>query len=202
MLWPTHLLLLSAHGAAAAIGKHIFMAADRSIHPRLELVVGNKAYSSWSLRAWLALRVAAGSGHFRETNVLLAGAGSDANRDDLWRHSPTGKVPSLKDHRLDITVWDSLAICEAIAEIYPEAQLWPADAAARAVARSVAAEMHSGFSALRSAMPMNTRLREPRAGYGAQVAADVARVCQVWWISSPGARDWPCSGSVSERWSV
>ncbi len=89
--------------------------------------------------------MAAGAGGFAETCVGLSGSGSDASRADIMRHSPTGKVPALKDHALGVTVWDSLSICECVAEAFPEAQLWPADAAARAVSRSAAAEMHSGF---------------------------------------------------------
>lgn len=125
--------------------------------PRFKLVIGNKAYSSWSLRAWLALHRAVGDQGFEECCVELAGAGSDANKAALMKHSPTGKVPALDDRLLDVTVWDSLAIAEHVAECYPAAKLWPSDARARAVARSVVAEMHSGFSALRSAMPMNVR---------------------------------------------
>lgn len=178
------LLLHAAHGASGAIGRPISMAAGLAapaVQPRFEIVVGNKAYSSWSLRAWLALRMAAGAGGFAETCVGLSGSGSDASRADIMRHSPTGKVPALKDHALGVTVWDSLSICECVAEAFPEAQLWPADAAARAVSRSAAAEMHSGFGALRMAMPMNTRrLCSPRQDWSPQVLADVSRVCEIW----------------------
>ena len=102
----------------------------------------------------------------------LAGAGSEANRAALLQHSPTGKVPALDDHELGVTIWDILAIlwrsgiCEHIAECHPSAGLWPSDPSARAaVARAVVMEMHSGFSALRSAMPMNVRKRCPRTTF-------------------------------------
>ena len=151
---------------------------------RFKLVIGNKAYSSWSLRAWLALHHAVGEQGFDECCVELAGAGSDANKVALMEHSPTGKVPALDDHLLDVTVWDSLAIAEHIAECYPAARLWPSDARARAVARSVCAEMHSGFSALRSAMPMNVRRSSSSSssssGFEPAVMSDVARIVQIW----------------------
>ena len=87
---------------------------------RFKLVIGNKAYSSWSLRAWLALHHAVGVEEFEECCVELAGAGSDANKAALMKHSPTGKVPALDDRLLDVTVWDSLAIAEHIAECIVE----------------------------------------------------------------------------------
>ena len=172
---------------------------------RFKLVIGNKAYSSWSLRAWLALHHAVGVKGFKECCVELAGAGSDANKLALIEHSPTGKVPALDDFLLDVTVWDSLAIAEHIAECYPAAELWPSDPRARAMARSVVAEMHSGFAALRSAMPMNVRrLQETRSSKGSTgssssfdsssfdsssfdsssfepaVLSDMARIMQIW----------------------
>ena len=111
----------------------------------------------------------------------LAGAGSEANRAALLQHSPTGKVPALDDHELGVTIWDSLAICEHIAECHPSAGLWPSDPSARAaVARAVVMEMHSGFSALRSAMPMNVRKRCPRTTFEPAVLRDVERVVQIW----------------------
>lgn len=157
---------------------------------RLSLVVGNKAYSSWSLRAWLACRIACGSDGFEEKVVPLAGAGSDSQREVLLQYSPTGKVPALTDGEAadgGLTIWDSLAICEYVAELYPEAGLWPADPRARALARAAASEMHSGFARLRAELPMNCRRPPVEAAPGAHdalarpgVTQDVARICELW----------------------
>jgi glutathione S-transferase len=92
--------------------------------------------------------------------------------------SPSGRVPVLVDR--GVTIWDSLAICEYVAEKYPAAALWPRDPAARALARSLSAEMHSGFAALRSALPLNIRLHRPIASLTPEVAADVARIREIW----------------------
>src|SRR5688572_8197789 len=118
----------------------------------LTLVIGNKNYSSWSLRPWLLLRHH--SLPFEEIRVALS---APTTADALRPHSPTLKVPVLKDASL--TVWDSLAICEYVSEQYLNGKGWPQAVAARAQARSFAAEMHSGFQALRSAWPMNVRLQ-------------------------------------------
>ncbi|RIL07668.1 MAG: glutathione S-transferase [Proteobacteria bacterium] len=115
------------------------------------LVIGNKNYSSWSLRPWLTLRMAGID--FEEIVIPLYGPDS---KQAILRHSPAGKVPILRDG--DRTVFESLAICEYAAELAPDAGLWPADAGARAHARSISCEMHAGFAALRSAMPMNLRV--------------------------------------------
>jgi glutathione S-transferase len=137
------------------------------------LVIGNKNYSSWSLRGFLAARLA--DAPFDEVLVRLSESGS---KDQLLRHSPAGKVPVLK-HGARV-IWDSLAIIEYLAEIRPEAGLWPADLAARAHARSICAEMHSGFRALRARMPMNLRKSLPGKGRGRDVDDDIARVCAIW----------------------
>jgi glutathione S-transferase len=137
------------------------------------LVVGNKNYSSWSLRGFLAARLAGID--FEERLVRLSEPGS---RAALLAHSPAAKVPVLK--HAGRVVWDSLAIVEYLAEQRPEAQLWPADLDARALARSIAAEMHAGFAALRRHMPMNLRKHLPGKGQGPGVAADIARIVQVW----------------------
>ena len=142
--------------------------------PALTLVVGSKNYSSWSLRPYLAL--AHTGAPFEEVVIALDAPDTAAN---IARHSPSGKVPILKHGAL--TVWDSLAICEYVAELFPQAKLWPHDAAARAVARSVSAEMHSGFTALRTHCGMNIRARKP--GVGLQqpgVAQDIARIKELW----------------------
>jgi len=142
---------------------------------RLTLVIGNKNYSSWSLRPWLALRMAGLD--FEEERIPLYAPGS---HDAILRYSPAGKVPVLRDG--DVTVWDSLAICEYVAELAPQAGLWPDDRAARANARSISAEMHAGFAALRSAMPMNLRIERARlaAPPSAAVQADVARITAIF----------------------
>lgn len=117
-----------------------------------QLYIGNKNYSSWSLRPWLLMRQAGIA--FDEVPVRFDSFEADSQfKRNLKGISPTGKVPVLVDG--DLTVWDTLAIAEYLAETYPDKQLWPQDKAARAHARSVAAEMHSGFSALRGACPMN-----------------------------------------------
>ena len=137
------------------------------------LVIGNKAYSSWSLRPWLLMKEA-GIG-FEETRISLYQPGA---KESLLRHSGAGKVPVL--HHADLTVWDSLAICEYLAEKHPEKRLWPADAAARAHARSISAEMHSGFSSLRNQMPMNVRRRIPNRVITPELTADISRINAIW----------------------
>jgi glutathione S-transferase len=137
----------------------------------LKLIVGNKNYSSWSLRPWLAMKVAGIP--FTEHRIPLYGPGS---REQILAFSPAGKVPCLVDGNLSI--WDSLAICETLAERYPG--LWPKDPAARAVARSVSAEMHSGFAQLRTHMSMNIRTRHPGKGRTPEVLAEVARIVAMW----------------------
>jgi glutathione S-transferase len=99
-------------------------------------------------------------------------------RDAIAAHSPTGKVPVLRLG--DLSIWDSLAICEYLAETVPEARLWPAAAAARATARAVSAEMHSGFMALRQHLPMNVRAHYPDRARRPQVDADIARITALW----------------------
>jgi len=137
------------------------------------LVVGNKNYSSWSLRGWLAAKQ---SGiPFEEVVVRLS---DPALRPELVKHSPSGLVPVLK-HR-ERVIWESLAIIEYLAEQRPDARLWPADDGARAFARSVSAEMHAGFRALRSNMPMNLRKSLPGKGRGPGVAENIERVCKIW----------------------
>ena len=147
----------------------------------LTLVIGNKNYSSWSLRPWLAMKQAVVA--FNENNILLQ---RPDTAEKILRYSPSGRVPCLLDGEL--TVFDSLAICEYINEKLMEADgggsLWPRDAKVRARARSVVAEMHSGFAALRTHMPMDIRSRLPDRGQAAlqrgDVAADVARIQSVW----------------------
>lgn len=135
------------------------------------LVVGNKNYSSWSLRPWLAMKVLGIP--FRELRIPLYGEGS---REKILAYSPAGKVPCLVDG--ETHVWDSLAILEYLAERHPG--LWPADAAQRARARSIAAEMHSGFANLRNHMSMNIRKRYPGKGRTPEVLAEIRRIVEIW----------------------
>ncbi|CAO3352458.1 glutathione S-transferase family protein [Azospirillum melinis] len=137
------------------------------------LVIGNKAYSSWSLRPWLALRQAGVT--FAETVITLRQPDTAAR---IAEQSPSGRVPALIHDGL--TVWDSLAICEYVAELAPEAGLWPADRAARAVARSVSAEMHSGFVSLRTTMPMDLKRDRKGQGMTEATATDIARIEALW----------------------
>lgn len=137
----------------------------------LKLVIGNRNYSSWSLRPWLALKQ---SGlPFDEIAIRLNESGSKA---EIFKYSPSGKVPCLLDG--DTLIWDSLAICEYLAEQAPA--LWPADAALRAEARAVSAEMHAGFGALRQAMPMDIKASKPHDGRRPEVLADIARIVAIW----------------------
>ena len=141
----------------------------------LKLVIGNKNYSSWSMRPWLALR--ANNIAFEEIFVPLY-TDNPADKDRILSFTRSGKVPCLIDG--DITVWDSLSIIEYVAERFPEAKLWPEDRAARAHARSISAEMHSGFLPLRNECGMN--LRRPIRGLqlSADARANVARIDQIW----------------------
>ena len=139
----------------------------------LTLYIGNKNYSSWSLRGWLLLKQVGTP--FKEVIIPLNSPGP---APAIREHSPSGKVPALRYG--DLAVWDSLAIAEYLAEEFHQSHLWPADRAARAYARSVSAEMHSGFANLRSQMPMNLR-REPFfLPRTPEVEADVARICDIW----------------------
>ena len=141
----------------------------------LKLAIGNKNYSSWSMRPWLALR--ANDIPFTETVIPLY-TDDPADKEKILSFSRAGKVPVLVDG--DITVWDSLSIIEYIAERYPEAKLWPDDAAARARARSVCAEMHSGFAALRNECGMNLHRPVRAVVLSDDAKANVARVQEIW----------------------
>jgi glutathione S-transferase len=137
-----------------------------------KLVIGNKNTSSWSLRPWLAMRHAGIA--FEEINIDLRAADAKAQ---ILEHSPSGKVPALLVGG-GRAVWDSLAIIEHLAETYPA--LWPRAGAARALARSVSAEMHAGFQALREHCPMDFLARKPKARLLKPVAADVRRIVAIW----------------------
>jgi glutathione S-transferase len=139
----------------------------------LTLVIGNRNYSSWSMRAGV-LMPAKGI-EFEEVQIPLRQPGSV---EEKLRYSPAGKVPVLIDRGLHI--WESLSIMEHLAELFPDRGLWPEEARARAVARSVSAEMHAGFEALRTHMPMNCRARYPGQGRGPGVQEDIERIVALW----------------------
>ena len=148
----------------------------------LKLYIGNKNYSSWSMRPWVLLTQAGIP--FEEVMARFDSFAPDSGfKKVIGPVSPGGKVPALVD--ADLAVWDTLAIAEYLAEKFPDQQLWPADAKARARARSICAEMHSGFAALRSACPMNIEASLPEIGQLAwrdkpAVRADVARLVAMW----------------------
>jgi glutathione S-transferase len=139
----------------------------------LKLVLGNKNYSSWSLRPWIAMRHAGLA--FDEEVIPLYEPGS---RERVLKYSPAGKVPVLIDG--DMTIWESLAILDHLAERFPKMKLWPSDTGARAHARAVSAEMHAGFGALRRHCPMNMRRVRKKRELTAEVAADVRRIEEIW----------------------
>lgn len=141
----------------------------------MELIIGTKAWSSWSMRPWLVLKRTGAP--FTETLIDLRQE-NNQTRDRILPHSPSGLVPALKTQ--GVILVDSLAICEHLAEAYPQARLWPADPLDRALARSAAAEMHSGFAALRAEWPMALEIA-PRAGTLSEAAAaNVARIVEIW----------------------
>jgi glutathione S-transferase len=139
----------------------------------LTLYVGNKRYSSWSLRPYLAI---AHTGLAFETQVIMLDR--PTTKSEILVANPAGRVPVL--HHDGLVIWDSIAICEYLNELAPAAQLWPADRAKRARARSVAAEMHSGFAALRGNMPMDVCADKAGQGHTPEALADTRRVCDIW----------------------
>ncbi len=141
----------------------------------LKLVIGNKNYSSWSMRPWLALRAA--NIAFEEIFIPLY-TDDPADKDRILSFTRSGKVPCLIDG--DVTVWDSLSIIEYVAERFPEARLWPEDRAVRAHARSISAEMHSGFLPLRNECGMNLHRPIRSIALSADARANVARIDQIW----------------------
>jgi glutathione S-transferase len=148
----------------------------------LELYIGNKNYSSWSMRPWVLARQAGIP--FQEKMVRFDAFDADSEfKRQVLKVNPNGKVPVLVDDGL--AVWDTLAIAEYLAEKFPDKKLWPEDRAARARARSVCAEMHAGFSALRSHCPMNIEASLPQIGAlvwrdKAEVRSDVQRIVAMW----------------------
>ena len=139
----------------------------------MELVIGTKRWSTWSMRPWLALKHA--EIDFSETLIELRQE-NNVSGDLIRRHSPSGLVPVLKDG--DLVIWDTLAICEYLAERAPS--LWPSDPVARALGRAAAAEMHSGFRALRMECPMALDIAPVATVLSADAQADVRRIVTVW----------------------
>jgi glutathione S-transferase len=150
----------------------------------LKLVIGNKNYSSWSMRPWVAMT--AFNIPFEEVKILLRKPESSMA---IAEYSLSGRVPVLIAG--ETTVWDSLAICEYLAEQFPEKNLWPQNVAQRAMARSICAEMHSGFSDLRSDMWMNIRAQFPGKGRTVGAQADIGRISEIWedCLSAAGAHE-------------
>ncbi len=140
---------------------------------RFSLVIANKNYSSWSMRPWVLLRQSGIA--FEEIQLKF---NDEVKIAGIEAYSPTGKVPVLMVD--GEAVWDSLAIAETVAEMYPDKPLWPQDAKERRVARSACAEMHSGFQNLRGRMPMNIRASMPGIGMNADVQKDVDRIVALW----------------------
>ncbi len=140
---------------------------------KVKLVIGNKNYSSWSMRPWLVMK--ASKLPFEEIKVLLDRPETQKN---ILKYSPSGKVPVLIYNGEPI--WDSLAICEFIAELAPKAQLWPKDEIARAIARSYAAEMHSSFSSLRTQMSMDIGLSIKMGHLLSSTVEDIKRITEMW----------------------
>ncbi|NVK19374.1 MAG: glutathione S-transferase family protein [Methylocystaceae bacterium] len=137
------------------------------------LVIGNKNYSSWSLRPWLVMKHLG----LEFDEVVIALFQGDF-KDKIFAHSPAGKVPILKAGGVD--VWDSLAICEFLADQYPDARLWPENQAEKALARSISYEMHSGFFTIRNEMPMNIRRKIDGFKISADCQGEIDRVKEIW----------------------
>ncbi len=167
--------------AAGAQGINIFATQqeDNQYTMSLRLVIGNKNYSSWSMRPWVLLKQFGLP--FEEVMLKFE---SREWSDQIARVAPSRKVPTLWDGPVggseSIVVWDTIAIIEYIAERFPQHTIWPKNVAARAMARAVSAEMHAGFQALRSNMPMNIRSQHPGKGMMPGVTGDIARIEAIW----------------------
>lgn len=156
-----------------ALDAEVSSVLERAKRSELILVIGNKNYSSWSMRPWVVLT--AFDIPFKEVRILLDQPDT-TNR--IGEYSLAGRVPVLID--AELTVWDSLAICEYLAEQFSDMKLWPQNVTARASARSICAEMHSSFSALRSSMTMDIRASRPGEGRTPQTQADIGRISEIW----------------------
>ena len=147
---------------------------------RYTLIVGTRNWSSWSLRPFVALKAAGLT--FETVDIRLRRTEAPTTREQILKHSPAGKVPVLKieENGKTLTVWDSLAICETIAERHPEAGLWPDDASARAIARSYSCEMHSGFPDVRDQLSMDFANKQPLPELREDTKTQVARIIAAW----------------------
>jgi len=150
----------------------------------MKLVIGSRNYSSWSLRGWLLLKQAGIA--FEEVPLRFT---APDFKQQVLRLSPAGRVPVLIDG--DLTIWDSLAIAEYLAENFADKLLWPIDRKARAEARAVCAEMHAGFQALRNNMPMNIGAHLPGRGWNVDVQRDISRIAAIWGARSRFAAGGP-----------
>lgn len=138
-----------------------------------KLIIGNKNYSSWSLRPWLLMKQF--NIEFEEVKIPLY---AENSKEQILAYSPSGFVPALEHD--DVTVWDSLAICEFLNDRYPEKAFWPGNLEDRALARSISAEMHSSFFALRNLLPMNCRKSMGFTRFTAELTSDINRICEIW----------------------
>lgn len=167
---------------AAAYMKGTFEPCNKRSAPPMKytLVLGTKDWSSWSLRPYMAMRAIGVP--FEETVVRLRRNDAQTTKAEIKRHSPAGRVPILKieDGGQTVTIWDSLAICETLADRHPEARLWPDDWRARAEARSFAAEMHSGFPDLREQLSMDFARRVPTPDLRPETKEQIARITDAW----------------------
>ena len=147
---------------------------------RYTLIVGTRSWSSWSLRPFVALKAAGAP--FETVDIRLRQTEAPTAREQILKYSPAGKVPVLKieENSKTLTVWDSLAICETVAERHPEAQLWPQDADARALARSYACEMHSGFADVRDQLTMEFARKKALPELREDTQKQVARIIVAW----------------------
>lgn len=147
---------------------------------RYTLIVGTRNWSSWSLRPYMALR--ATGAPFETIDIRLRQTEAPTTREQILQHSPAGKVPVLKirENQETLVIWDSLAICETIAERHPETGLWPDDAATRAIARAYACEMHSGFPDVRDQLFMDFAKRKPLPELREDTKTQIARIIQAW----------------------
>jgi glutathione S-transferase len=160
---------------------------------RLQLVIGTKRYSSWSLRPWLALKQAGLP--FEEVSITLR---QPNTKQQILAHSPSGKLPLLKDGGL--LVWDSLAICEYVAEMACAVPLWPENRGTRALARSISAEMHSGFQGLRQHLPMDVLEKIPMEQIPEDAKPDIERIQTIW--TDCRARFGAGGDFLFGRWSI
>jgi glutathione S-transferase len=166
---------------------------------RYTLILGTKNWSSWSLRPYMAMR--ATGAPFEEIGIRLRHTEAPTTRELILKHSPAGKVPVLKieENGRTFTVWDSLAICETLAERHPEAKLWPDDAERRALARSYAAEMHSGFPDLREQLTMEFARTLPAPALRDATKAQIARIVDAW---TQALNDYGADGFLFGRFSI